>query len=71
MTRQERYMSGYVKGELRAEYDRQQPSLMHDEATRLRSEATHAHSMRGHGAQHETYAAYALGLARAYRLGMP
>lgn len=71
MTRKKHFLKGCADGANWAERDSQRPSLMHDEAARLRSEATHAHSNRALGPQHELFAAYCIGLTRAYRLGMP
>lgn len=64
---EQHFLKGCADGTSWAEQDSQRPSLMHDEAVRLRSEATHAHSNRVLGPQHETFAAYSLGLVYGYR----
>lgn len=71
MTRAEHFLKGCADGASWAERDVERPSVMHCEVARLRDEATHAHSNRVLGPQHESYAAYSLGLVRGYRLGMP
>lgn len=68
MTVEESMRRGCTDGERWAERDLETPSLTHNEIARLREEATHAHSKRVLGPQHERFAAYCLGAARGYRL---